>query len=80
MRKGRLMTKESNNYGPSPESVEALNEIWMEMFAHKYTWCVQLSVFEGDIGALHRNHLESFERIMLYGARTGTTNDGPKIS
>ena len=39
-----------------------LNRQWEEVFGHSYTQCYQLSLFDGEIGELHRKHLEFASR------------------
>jgi len=35
-----------------------LNAEWMRVFDHSYTQCYQLSLLDGEIGELHRKHIE----------------------
>lgn len=43
-------------------SLEELNEVWYEVFGHYYTHCIQLSKLQGEIGALHRGHIEYIQK------------------
>ena len=43
----------------APEiSLAELNEAWYDLFGHHYNHCVQLSKIEGEIGQIHRGHIE----------------------
>lgn len=46
------------------ESEPTIDDVWYEIFGHSYGHCVQLAALDGEIGEIHRHHLEYMDKLI----------------